>query len=381
MTEPAGSLVELARRYSVAAAYDDWTGGHRAVSEATLVSVLAALGVAAATEDERQASLLNHDREHWRRTLPPTVVSRSGRPASFWVHVTHGEPISGWIRLEDGTVRTGLRQLENNTPPYELDDRSIGEATFELPTDLPIGYHRLHVSAGGVEAEATLIVSPDTATLPPSLGGGRTWGAAAQLYSIRSEKSWGIGDLTDLTDLAVWSAAQHGAGFVLVNPLHAAAPVAPMEPSPYLPTSRRFVNPIYLRVEAIPEFAYVADRGELRKARSVAQARAKKSKLIDRDSVWKIKRAALRSVYRVKRSAGRDLAYAAYRAREGVSLDRFAIWCALAEKYGSDWHQWPEGLRHPDGDAVAAFAAKRADAVDFHRWLQWQLDDQLTRAQ
>ncbi|MEU0499198.1 4-alpha-glucanotransferase [Mycobacterium sp. NPDC006124] len=381
MTELAGSLVELANRYGVAVTYDDWTGGHRVVSESTLVSVLGALGVAAGTEEDRQRALGALDEEHWRRVLPPTVVTRTGRAAAFWVHVTHGDPVRGWLRLEDGTVRTGLRQLVNDTPPREFDGRLVGEASFELPADLPTGYHRLHVDAGGVEANAALIVVPDAATLPASLGGGRTWGLATQLYSVRSERSWGIGDLTDLTDLAVWSATRYGAGYILVNPLHAAAPVAPMEPSPYLPTSRRFVNPIYLRVEAIPEFAYVADRGDLRKARSVAQGRAKKSALIDRDSTWKIKRAALRAVYRVKRSAGRELAYAAYRAREGRNLDDFAIWCALAEKHGADWHRWPEELRHPGSPAVAAFAAKRAEAVDFHRWLQWQLDDQLTAAQ
>jgi 4-alpha-glucanotransferase len=381
MTELAASLVELAGRYGVAITYDDWAGGRQVASEATLVAVLRALGVEAANEDDRQTSLYFHDLNHWQRVLPPTVVTRTGRPATFWVHVTHGDPVGGWIRLEDGTVRTGLRQLENNTPPRDVDGRLVGEATFELPADLPAGYHRLHVTAGGRDADAALIVSPDAVKLPASLGGGRTWGVATQLYSVRSERSWGIGDLTDLTDLAVWSSAQHGAGFVLINPLHAASPAPPMEPSPYLPTSRRFVNPIYLRIEAIPEFAYVADRGEQRKARSVAQARATKSKLIDRDSTWKIKRAALKAVYRVKRSAGRELAYAAFRAREGVSLDHFAIWCALAEKHGNDWHRWPEPLQHPDGEAVAAFAAKRADAVDFHRWLQWQLDDQLTAVQ
>ena len=381
MTEVASSLVELATRYGVAADYDDWTGGRRLVSESTLVAVLGALGVAAATEDERQAALLAHDADRWLRTLPATVVMQTGRPTSFWVHVGHGDPVGGWIRLEDGTVRTGLRQLQNDTPPYELDGRLIGEATFELPHDLPVGYHRLHVDAGGIDAVATLIVTPATLGLPTRLGGGRTWGLATQLYSVRSENSWGIGDLTDLTDLAVWSAARHGAGFILVNPLHAAAPTAPMEPSPYLPTSRRFVNPIYLRIEAIPEYAGVRGRGDLRKARAGAQARAKRSTQIDRDEVWKVKRAALRAVYRVQRSAGRELAYAAYREREGRSLDEFAIWCALTEKYGDDWHRWPEELRHPAGDAVTAFAARRADAVDFHRWLQWQLDDQLTGAQ
>ncbi len=121
--------------------------------------------------------------------------------------------------------------------------------------------------------------------------------------------------------------------------------------------------------------------GRIRKARVEVQALAKKAKRIDRDTAWKAKRAALESVYLVDRSAGRELAYGAYREREGRSLDDFAIWCALAEQYGSDWHQWPADLQHPSGPAVADFAAEHADAVDFHRWLQWQLDDQLTAAQ
>jgi 4-alpha-glucanotransferase len=198
---------------------------------------------------------------------------------------------------------------------------------------------------------------------------------------VRSQRSWGIGDLTDLADLAVWSASRHSAGFVLVNPLHAAAPTPPMEPSPYLPTSRRFINPLYLRVEAVDEFAYVRHRGSIRKARVEVQALADRAKRIDRDAAWKAKRAALECVYLVERSTGRELAYAAYRQREGQNLDDFANWCALAEEYGNDWHQWPEDLQHPASPAVADFAAEHAQTVDFHRWLQWQLDDQLTAAQ
>jgi 4-alpha-glucanotransferase len=381
MTESARSLVELAHRYGVATDYLDWADARRVVPESTLIAVLGALGVAAGSEEDRAAALLAHDRSYWARTVAPTIVSRSDRPASFWIHVTHGDAIGVWIRLEDGTVRTGVQQLENNTAPYELDGRRVGEATFEVPADLPLGYHRLHVRAGDHEASTALIVSPATAPLPAALGGGRSWGLAAQLYSVRSERSWGIGDLVDLADLAVWSASQHGAGFILVNPLHAASPAAPMEPSPYLPTSRRFVNPIYLRVEAIPEYAYVRHRGRLRKARGVVQARADASQLIDRDAVWTIKRAALKDVHRVERSAGRELAYAAYRAREGRSLDDFATWCALADEYGNDWHGWPRELQHPTGEAVAAFVTRHADRVDFHRWVQWQLDEQLTWAQ
>lgn len=381
MSELPPSLVELAHRFGVATGFDDWTGGHRSTPEATLVAVLAALGVTADSEDDRAAALLAHDREYWSRCVPPTVVTRSDRTSSFWVHVTHGDPVGVWIRLEDGTVRTGLRQLENPTPPYDLDGRPIGEATFELPADLPLGYHRLHVQAGPQDASTPLIVTPATARLPAQLGAGRTWGLATQLYSVRSENSWGMGDLTDLTDMAVWSATRHGAGFILVNPLHAAAPIAPMEPSPYLPTSRRFTNPIYLRVEAIPEYADARHRGRLRKARATVQAHAETSELIDRDAVWKVKRAALRAVHLVPRSAGRDLAYAAFRTREGGSLEDFATWCALAEEFGGDWHDWPAQYRHPASAAVADFAAEHHDTVDFHRWLQWQLDDQLTAVQ
>ena len=76
------------------------------------------------------------------------IVGRAGATSPFWVHVTHGDPARLWIRLEDGTVRTGLRQLDNNSAPYDLDGRLVGEATFELPADLPLGYHRLHLQTG-----------------------------------------------------------------------------------------------------------------------------------------------------------------------------------------------------------------------------------------
>ncbi len=381
MVDTPQSLAELARRYGVATEFQDWAGRHIEVPETTLVAVLAALGVRAATEDERVAALAAHDRDLWTRALPPTIVARADSEASFWVHVTHGEPVGLWIRLEDGSVRAGLRQLENHTPPYDLGDRLVGEATFELPADLPLGYHRLYLQAGSSESNAPLIVVPAKLELPQRLGAKRVWGLATQLYSVQSERSWGVGDLTDLTDLAVWSSANHGAGYILVNPMHAAAPVAPMEPSPYLPTSRRYVNPLYLRPEAIPEFAEVGRRSRIRRRRLELQADSRRSDLIDRDAAWEAKRDVLETVYRVERSAGRQLAYEAYRVREGRSLDDFAIWCALAERHGPDWHRWPKKYSRPSSAAVAGFAAKHADTVDFHRWLQWQLDDQLATAQ
>lgn len=377
----SSTLLELARRYGVAAEFDDWTGCRTTVAASTLVAVLDALGVKAGTERECADALAAHDRQYWQQQLPPIVLGQAGMPSSFWVHVTHGDPVHLTLSLEDGTERGKLRQLENNRPPYDLGDRLVGEATFELPADLPLGYHRLRLREGDFHTETLVVISPAAVGLPTRLDRRRAWGLAVQLYSVRSQHSWGTGDLTDLTDLAVWSAAEHGAGFILVNPLHAAAPTAPMEPSPYLPTSRRFGNPLYLRVEAITEFASVRHRGRLRGLRTTVNKRADRRPTIDRDAAWQAKRTALEHVYRVERSAGRELAYTAYRARQGRSLEEFATWCALAEQYGADWHAWPCALQHPGNPEVAAFAASHSEAVDFHRWLQWVLDDQLTAAQ
>ncbi len=384
MTELAPSLVELARRYGIATEYEDWTGRRVPIPETTLVAVLAALDVAAGTEQERNDARIAQLRSYWARQLPATIIGRTSAQTKFWVHVTHGDPADVWLELEDGTVRRGVEQVDNFTPPFDLDGRPVGEASFVLPTGLPLGYHRLHLRSAGTQSSTALIVTPDWLGLPERLGARRAWGLAIQLYSVRSRGSWGVGDLTDLTDLAVWSASRHGADFLLVNPLHAAQPSGPtghMEPSPYLPTSRRFVNPLYLRVEAIPEFAELLKRSRVRRLRSDVQRGARRLDAIDRDSTWTAKREALELLHRVPRSAGRELAYAAFREREGRALDDFATWCALAEKYGGDWHRWPESLRHPAGSGVAKFVTKHAGAVDFHRWLQWQLDEQLAKAQ
>lgn len=381
MTELAASLVELARRFGIATEYRDWKDQDVLVSEATLVAVLAAFGVAARTEKERNTALTNQLRSYWTRWMPATIVARAGEQVRFWVHVTHGAPADVWLHLEDGTVRGGVQQIDNFTPPFDLDGRWVGEASFLLPADLPLGYHRVHLRSGDYETSTALIVTPDWLGLPESLGTRRAWGLTAQLYSVRSRQSWGIGDLGDLAELALWSAYRHGADYVLVNPLHAATPTPPMEPSPYLPTSRRFFNPLYLRVQAIPEFADLPKRGRVRQLRAEVQRRADQLDTIDRDSAWAAKRAALKLIYRVPRTAGRELAYAAFRSREGRALDDFATWSALAEKYGGDWRRWPQSLRHPDAPGVANFAERHPEAVDFHRWLQWQLDEQLAAAQ
>jgi 4-alpha-glucanotransferase len=374
-------LIELAAAFGVATEYGDWRGGRVAVAAETLTSVLQALGVDTSSEESQAAALDRRRSEAWRSALPPYVVARAGVQRTVEVHVDHGASVEVWIVLEDGSFHSHLAQVDSRQEPREIDGRLVGEASFVVPADLAPGYHTVHASSGGREHCCDLIVAPAWLGVPARLGRRKVWGLATQLYSVRSAQSWGVGDLTDLSELAGWAATKHDAAFVLVNPLHAAEPVPPIEPSPYLPTTRRFANPLYLRVERIPEYASLDSATHKEIDRLAGTARTASVHAIDRDSSWTAKRAALALIHDAGLEPNRAIGYRAFCRREGAALDDFATWCALSEAYGPNWHTWPEPLRHPRSPEVAAFAVEHPARIDFHRWLQWALDQQLADAQ
>ena len=180
-TLTTSALTALADAYGIATEYWDWQGRHVVVAADTIVGVLAGLGVDAATPGAAEQALAEHAEQPWRRMLPPCLATRSGRTATVDVHVRHGDPVSLWIDLEAGGRRDDLRQLENWTPPYALDGGLVGEATFEIPAGLPLGYHTLHASSGDQAAEMPLIVTPDWLGLPERLGERTAWGLATRL--------------------------------------------------------------------------------------------------------------------------------------------------------------------------------------------------------
>jgi 4-alpha-glucanotransferase len=378
----SSALVALARAHGVATEYWDWQGGHVTVPEATVRAVLTALDVDVSSATAIAASQADAELLAWRRMLPPTVVCRAGSSVWVPVHVPHGEHVQVWAELEDGSRRT-LVQQDRWVDPRLVDGRQVGEATFEVPADLPLGWHTLHARGDSVQAQATLVVTPARLELPAAVAGDeRCWGFMTQLYAVRSRRSWGVGDLADLAELAVWSGADLGADFVLVNPLHAAEPAAPMEPSPYLPTTRRFVNPLYIRVEDVPEVAYMpaAERQLLEWQSESAQA-DNTAGTIDRDAAWAAKRSALESVYQLPRTLARARAFEQFVAGQGEGLQSFATWCALAEVHGPRWTTWPVELRDRASREVAAEAERLAPRVEFYCWLQWLADEQLAAAQ
>ena len=226
----------------------------------------------------------------------------------------------------------------------------------------------------------------------------RSWGFAVQLYSLRSRDSWGHGDLRDLANLAAWSARDLGAGFVLINPLHAAEPLPPVSPSPYLPMSRRWVSPLYLRIEDIPEYKDLSfpERKRLAHLSQPLRAASQTAELIDRDAVWTAKREALEMLRKVPLSDTRQASFEEFRTRHGRALEDWAAWCALAEVHGPDYRVWPVHLRDPRFMETLAAETRAAETraaeaevrrgdfaalAEFHTWVQWLVASQLAAAQ
>lgn len=360
-------LARLAELHGVATSYRPAPDRTVAVPASAVVAALAALGVDAGTPSAVRAALAARERELRERLLPPTLVHWAG----------------------DARGPAALAALPPGTRLHvETEQGEEREGTPGLPEGLPQGVHRVTAGApDGRTGHAFLIVAPDRLPVPA----GRSYGLLVQLYSLLSRRSWGMGDLGDLAELAGWAGRTAGAGFVQVNPLHAAVPGAPTDPSPYRPSSRRFPDPVHLRIEEIPEFAYVADvadaadrsrlRALLERADRLRADVLDKGALIDRDAVWELKREALELVLRVPLGPGRQAAYDAFRAEEGQALEDHATWCALAEAHGSQWRRWPGGLRDPRSAETARARAELAGRVDFHARLAWLTDGQLRAAQ
>ncbi|MFF8099164.1 4-alpha-glucanotransferase [Streptomyces sp. NPDC016640] len=352
---PSEDLSLLAALHGVATSYSPSPDRAVAASATAVTRALAALGVDAGTGQAVRSALAARERELAERLLPPTVVVWGARtPAAL-------------AALPAGT---------------RLDIRTEQGETHAVAEHLPPGVHDITATApDGRTTRAHLIVAPPGLPAPPA----RSYGLLVQLYSLLSRRSWGMGDLADLGELAGWAGRALGAGFVQVNPLHATVPGAPADPSPYRPSSRRFPDPVHLRIEDVPEFAYVEDRERVRalleRAGGLREAVLGRGELIDRDAVWETKREALELVHGVPLGPGRRAAYGDFLAAQGQALEDHATWCALAELHGPDWHRWPAALRDPRSPATARARRELTDRVDFHSRLVWLTDAQLTAAQ
>lgn len=359
---PSRALTALAAAYGVSTEFIDWRSRRIVVNGATIRAVLAEFDVIVATDSDSEMALAQVSEQRAADQLPPCLVARQSRRI-----VPVRDNARCRIVAEDGAI-------------FDLVAEADG---LHLPPDLTLGYHRLEVELLNDTAEALLILTPDALGFPDVMGDRRLWGVSTQLYSNPSRRSWWIGDTADLGTLATWAAREHDAGFVLVNPLHAAEPTPGIEPSPYLPVSRRFINPIYLAIDDLPEYRVAEEsvRQQVEAHGVKLRDQQAASDTIDRNAIWTGKRAALQLLFDVVLLPDRASAFNKFRQLHDRSLRDFAAWCALADEYGNQWSTWPIDMRDPRSPAVEEFIREHTDEVTFHAWLQFLIDDQLREVQ
>jgi 4-alpha-glucanotransferase len=390
------ALLRLARLAGIATEYWDAFGTQRQVSPGTLRALLGAMGFRCASDPDAEASLAAAEEAAWLTPVEAVAVLTLGqeRPEILLsVDEATAPRAAEWaLTLESGEQRGGAASLDEMRV---VATRRFGVArmtrrAMPLPPALPLGYHTLEIRLGEVVGRAVLIVAPKSCHLRTELGeAGRSWGLTTQLYGLRSRRNWGIGDFGDLATLGE-GIARHGAQTLGVNPLHALFPAEPRHISPYSPSSRLWLNDLYIDIEAVPEFA---DSSEI--ARWVADpefqrglAATRDAELVDHAGVASLKRPlfdALFAVFRERATAERRAAFARYCDEGGEVLRRFAIFQALheralAEGLGFCWRDWPASWRDPASPEIARFAEEQRDRIALFQFLQFEADRQLGEA-
>lgn len=395
MTSPPARerLRELADWLGIVPSYYDIQGQSHPTSDASCEALVAAMGFDGSDEAAAARSLERLAREANGPLVDPVYVWRQWEPGAPTLRLRPARAATEYeltLRQEDGRTE----RLRGRLPPGEI----ASGLELALPFKPREGYHEVTIAVStpsGVEtASQSLILTPRTCfTFDEALAGRPRFGLWANLYSVRSARSDGAGDLGDLTRLLRWVGAA-GGDFVAVNPLHALRN-RELGVSPYSPLSRLYRSLLYLDVEAVPELADSAEArallasGEMQREREALRSAPR----VEHARVLAWKGRVLEALHRTftaqqrEKDTPRARAHAAYEAREGQALLDFATFCALEESQtGPDglhvpFSAWPAALREPRSAAVAAFRAKLSDRVAFHAWVQFELDRQLALAQ
>jgi 4-alpha-glucanotransferase len=366
----------LAKVVGIQPSYRDVDGCTRKVSTDSKHALLLSMGLDLSSTGAMQAELHAWRDSEWCRILDPVIVLRRSAgmlpPCPMKLHRSLPTHSLDWrLQSEQGAIFSGTLRLTSLDAgkPHSADDCSSVRVHLPLPPDLADGYHQLTVAVARAEATATLVIAPAAAFVPDWLAcGERRWGIACPLFSLWSDTSWGIGDFTDLASLAR-AARELGASVVGLNPLHAPLAGEGFDPSPYLPSSRLFLNPLHIDVSSISP--------PLPGQFTAQIAQAQSATLVDYPAVRRLKQEALERAYRSRQHEST----AEFRKQCGEPLTHFALFNALQERFaGRPWRDWPSSVRTPRSCGIGDFARECADRVNFHIWTQWIADNQLAVA-
>lgn len=398
-------LAELAVAYGVETGYTNIWGQTHHTSAATLRAVLSALGESSVageaplSPDALRTALQRRHDAPWLSVCDPVCVQpkRLGTPVvTIRLPKREGEMHVQWVltselgdRYEGSFIQSDLHW---QTGHQTADGRVMDAYRWAVPLDLPWGYHALTLSEGDIPlGRMTVILTPERCYQPDTLAGdGKTFGPAVQLYALHSETNWGMGDWADLARLMHW-AGENGAGIVGINPMHALFPHQAEHTSPYSPSSRSFLNSLYLNIEAIPEYAEAAhllkEVGSTVYQSKIRDLRARP--LVDYTQVARLKSAILEPVFdhfrqnHLRKQTARAQGFNRFLREGGKALHDFAVFQTLHESFCRkdetlwSWQSWPSAYRSPDTPEVAAFASEHADRVLYYQYLQWLSHEQL----
>ena len=398
---PDLKLVEqLAEFCGVPGEYKDWAGNAVRVPAEMKVPILSAMGFDTSSDSGLSAATEEYQKEQWNQLVAPVNVVHHGTPYRITMCVPEARinsTFKGCFELESGRRRSISVKADtlDILDRKAFADRDIVKLAVELPEDLPLGYHRLTLKNRNLEAISLIIVAPETCYEPNGLSKGeKIWGSAIQLYTLRTENDWGIGDFSSLRQLAT-SLAQQGANIVGLNPIHSLYPANPLHASPYSPSSRNYINPIYLDIPAIPEFSQcTAAQSIVNEAsfqQQIEQARA--AEYVDYEKVAFVKYQVLETLFRhfhqehIQTESPRGKAFLNFCEIRGASLHRHATYEALFSHFkhqdinSQGWPCWPEGYQDPASDEVEFFCESNAGLIDYYKYLQWLSEIQLAEAQ
>jgi len=382
-------LRQMARARGIETDYWDIQGQHHEASSETLRALLGALGIPVRECDAMKDSLAAVEEGTW-RSVPPVCICWEDDVSISISLASHeaAQPLRWHVVQEDGEIHRG------DVVPSTLIAGESGTIRGETRTrfrltlpNLPLGYHRFRLEGSSPTSDTMdipLIVAPRRCYLPPQFDKQKYWGVSVQLYGLRSDRNFGVGDFSDLNEICAW-ASQRGADAIGLNPLHAGFSNAPERFSPYAPNSRLFLNPLYLDIAEIAEFQNAWDRAVSPKL-IAACASLRKMTLVAYAAVSRAKMEMLGQLFAHFRSAVSQnpvhplsMQFQAFRASGGQSLQRLATFEALAESQGAyHWESWRSGLRDPTSSDVMQFAQTHGDRVAFFEYLQWHADRQLS---
>lgn len=393
------SLIErLAAWRGIQPDYVDAWGKPASVDVQSKARILAAMGYPidddAAVEDMMAAEV----KHVWTRVLPPVQVHRQNDTYQLVLYVPQpqaNQQIRWQLTTEQHHEVAGqFTPLDGQLQESRTFDGEVYQRySVTIAAKVPWGYHQLQLTTALNDPIATsrFIVTPQACYKPNAIAAGRrVWGPAVQLYCLRSEQNWGVGDFSDLQQL-VSGIAERGGDFVGLNPIHALYPANPESCSPYSPSSRRWLNVIYIDVTAVPEFALSSAAQSLVEQpqfqQQLAELRAKD--WVDYSGVMACKLAALRPVFatfvsqHLAANTERAQAFKKFADAGGESLREQATYDALAVSFQEagkpcwGWPAWPEEYRSFYSPKVQDFARKHAEEVQFFIYLQWLADEQL----